>query len=342
MLRIDGSQGEGGGQVVRSSLTLALLTGQAIRIERIRAGRSKPGLQPQHVMCVKAAAAISGATYKGATVGSDQLFFEPREVRPGAYTFPIGTAGAAALVLQTVYLPLALRGHQASELVIEGGTHVPHSPCFHFLQTTWASYLRLMGLEIELEMPRAGFYPRGGGQIRARIQPARRVKPLILRDCPALSTAVVLSAVAGGLPESIAQRQGRRLMQCLKREGIETHLRLERWDALSPGTFAAVTFLQAPVPTLVFSLGERGKPAETVAEEAAEQAIRYRQAQCPVDAHSADQILLPLAFADGPSEYRLSELTRHLTTQVALLQQFCDRKIVWEGSEGLPATLRIS
>ena len=164
MIAIDGSQGEGGGQMLRSALALSILTGRPVKITDIRAKRSKPGLQPQHLMSVKAAGAVSGALYKGAAVGSSTLYFEPKDVRAGEYRFTIGTAGATGLVLHTVYLPLALRGDKESVVVIDGGTHVPSSPCYHFLETTWAEYLRRMGMEIELEMVRPGFYPRGGGR----------------------------------------------------------------------------------------------------------------------------------------------------------------------------------
>lgn len=345
MITIDGSQGEGGGQVLRSSLALSVLTGTPIRIENIRARRSKPGLQPQHNMCVKAAGAISGAIYKGAAVGSSTLYFEPKEVRSGPYHFSIGTAGATSLVLHTVYLPLALRGNSASEITIEGGTHVPMSPCFHFLETTWAAYLRKLGIDVKVEMVRPGFYPRGGGQIRAVIQPCREVQPLHLTSCPELTTASGFSAVAGELPEAIAKRQARRLAERLKREGIESNIRIEEWEAAnrfaSPGTVAAASFLQAPVPPLFFAIGERGKPAESVADDAADEAIRFREAKCPVDPHSADQLILPLAFAPGASEFRTTEITRHLTTHVGILKLFLDREITLEGSEGEPGTLKI-
>jgi RNA 3'-terminal phosphate cyclase (ATP) len=350
MLTIDGSQGEGGGQIRRSSLALSILTGTPVRIENIRARREKPGLQPQHLMSVKAAGAICGALFKGAAIGSTSLYFEPKDVRAGKYHFTIGTAGATGLVLQTVHLPLALRGEGPSEVVIDGGTHVPMSPCFHFLETTWAAYLRKMGFAIELEMVRPGFYPRGGGQIRAVIQPCREVKPLHLMTCPELTTASGFSAVAGGLPADIARRQARRLSERLKRVDVESHVRLEEWGEAagedggkkrrthegrklfqSPGTIAAVTFLQAPVPTSFFAIGERGKPAESVADDAADEAIRFRESKCPVDPHSADQIVLPLAFAVGASEYRTSDVDKHLPTHIDILKLFLDREITLEG-----------
>jgi RNA 3'-phosphate cyclase len=341
MIEIDGSEGEGGGQILRSALALSILTGRPFKLVNIRANRSKPGLQPQHLMCVRAAGTISGATYKGAAVGSSVLYFEPNAVKPGKYTFTIGTAGATSLVLHTVYLPLALRGDQPSEVTVTGGTHNQHAPCYHFLETTWAAYLRRMGFEIELAMPRPGFYPRGGGEIRAVIRPCSRVKGLTITTCPELTTAGGFSAFAG-LPESVGKRQARRLTVRLKSEGVESHIPIEEWQAANPGTVAAVIFRQAPVPPLFFGLGERGKPAESVADDAADEAIAFRDSGCPVDPHSADQLVLPLTFSPDASEYRTSEVTRHLTTNIATVRKFVDRTISVDGEEGQPGTVRIA
>jgi RNA 3'-terminal phosphate cyclase (ATP) len=340
MIEIDGSEGEGGGQILRSALALSILTRRPFRLINIRANRSQPGLRPQHLMCVKAAGAICNAVYKGASVGSSVLYFEPKELRSGKYHFSIGTAGATALVLHTVYLPLALHGIGPSEVTVTGGTHNDHAPCFHFLETTWNTYMRRLGLEIDLEMRRAGFYPRGGGEIHALIQPCSRVNGLNLTKCPELTTAGGFSAVAG-LPEGIARKQARRLATRLKQEGIESHIPLEEWEAMNPGTVAAVIFRQAPVPTLFYGLGERGKPAEAVADDAADEAIRFRDGQAPVDPHSADQLLLPLAFSQDASEYRTTEITRHTTTNIATVRRFVDRNISIDAPEGDAGTIRV-
>ncbi|MBX9578907.1 MAG: RNA 3'-phosphate cyclase [Gemmataceae bacterium] len=341
LVEIDGSEGEGGGQVLRSSLALSILTGRPFKLVNIRANRQKPGLQPQHAMSVRAAGAICGAQYKGATVGSSVLVFEPGAVKAGNYTFTIGTAGATALVLHTVYLPLALRGAGPSTVTITGGTHNTHAPCHHFNETTWGGYLKRMGIAVHQEMVRPGFYPRGGGEIRATIEPCPRVKGLTLTTCPELTTAGGFSAVAG-LPEGVARRQSKRLAARLKAEGLEPHIPLEEWDgAANPGTVAAVIFRQTPVPTLFYGLGERGKPAESVADDAADEAIRFRDGKAPVDPHSADQLLLPLVFSPDGSEYQTSEVTRHLTTNIATVGKFVDRGVVLEGREGEPGTVRI-
>src|SRR5262249_1323444 len=159
MIEIDGSQGEGGGQILRTSLALSLLTRKSFHLFNIRAGRAKPGLQPQHLMSVRAAAAIGQANLRGASKDSSDLVFEPGQVSAGRFHFPIGTGGATGLVLHTVYLPLALRGPGPSELILEGGTHVNVSPCFHFLDTTWRAYMELLGINVGMRMVRPGFYP---------------------------------------------------------------------------------------------------------------------------------------------------------------------------------------
>jgi RNA 3'-terminal phosphate cyclase (ATP) len=340
LVELDGAEGEGGGQILRSALALSILTGKPFKLINIRARRSKPGLQPQHLMCVKAAGTISGAVYKGASVGSAVLYFEPNAIRPGKYNFSIGTAGATSLVLHTVYLPLVLRAGTPCEITITGGTHNQHAPCYHFLETTWGAYLHQMGMTIELEMIRPGFYPRGGGEVRAVIHPCSRVNGLKVVACPELTAAGGFSAYAG-LPESVGRKQARRLSARLKSEGIEPHIPIEEWQAANPGTVAAVIFRQAPIPALFFGLGERGKPAEAVADDAVDEAIRFRDSGCPVDPHSADQLLLPLVFSPDASEYRTSEITRHLTTNIATVRKFVDREVELEGEEGQPGTVRI-
>jgi RNA 3'-terminal phosphate cyclase (ATP) len=342
LIEIDGSAGEGGGQILRSSLALAILTGRPFKLVNVRANRQRPGLQPQHLMSVRAAGAVCQARYKGASVGSSVLHFEPGEVKAGDYRFDIGTAGATGLVLHTVYLPLALRGSAPSTVTVTGGTHNAHAPCYHFNETTWAAHLRRLGIEVELEMVRPGFYPRGGGEVRAVVHPCPRVKGLTLTTCPALTTAGGFSAVAS-LPESVARRQARRLATRLKAEAVESHIPLEEWEgSRGPGSVATVVFRQAPVPTLFFGLGERGKPAEAVADEAADEAIAFRDGKAPVDPHSADQLLLPLAFSPDASEYRTSQVTRHLTTNIETVRRFVDRNITLDAGEGEPGTVRIA
>jgi RNA 3'-terminal phosphate cyclase (ATP) len=339
LLELDGSFGEGGGQILRTSLALALLTGRPFHLANVRAGRSKPGLQPQHLQSVRAAADVGGATLRGASLGSSDLVFEPGPVTPGKYRFDIGTAGATGLVLHTIYLPLALRGAVPSEITLIGGTHVTTSPCFHFLDTTWRRYLDQFGLQLSLRLTRPGFYPRGGGMVEVSIQPCARLKGFRSRERGPVK-ATGFSAVAG-LPESIARRQARRAKFRLEQYGLEVSLREETWEG-GPGSVLAVELDTAPTPTLFFGLGARGKPAEKVADEAVEQVTAYLDAgPAVVDSHSADQIVLPLALADGPSEFHVAQVTRHLTTNIAVIRQFLERDIVCEAEEGGPGVVRI-
>jgi RNA 3'-terminal phosphate cyclase (ATP) len=338
MIDIDGSFGEGGGQILRSSLTLALLTGQAFRLRNIRARRSRPGLQPQHLTAVRAAAEVGQAQTRGASVGSSQLEFVPQTVRPGDYRFAIGTAGATGLVLHAVYLPLALQD-APSNLAFEGGTHNDHAPCFHFLATTWRAYLERIVLPVELRLERPGFYPRGGGRFTARIPGGGRPRGLTLLERSPITRASGFSAVAG-LPDHIAKRQAARAAERLEHAGIEADIRLETWPG-GPGSVLGLTLDEAPVPTLFFGLGARGKRAEAVADEAADQVLAYAGGDAPVDEHSADQLVLPLAFAEGPSEYRVGRVTRHLLTNIEVVRKFIPRTITCDGAEGEPGTARI-
>jgi RNA 3'-phosphate cyclase len=339
MLELDGSMGEGGGQILRSSLALSLLTGRAFHLRNVRAGRQKPGLQPQHLMSVRAAAEIGQATLRGASRGSTDLVFEPGEVKAGPYRFDIGTAGSTSLVLHTIYLPLALRGKVPSALTLIGGTHVSTSPCYHFLDSTWRRYLAACGIHITLRMQRPGFYPRGGGVVEAFIQPCSSLHGVQLRERGTL-TASGFSAVAG-LDASIARRQARRARFRLEQHGLKVALREETWEG-GPGTVVAVELDTTPAPTLFFALGERGKPAERVADEACDAVIAYLEAApALVDSHSGDQLVLPLALANGPSEYHVAEVTRHLTTNIDVICCFLERSITCEGNEGAPSVVRI-
>ncbi len=334
-IEIDGSFGEGGGQILRTSLALSLLTGKAFHLRNVRAGRSKPGLQPQHLKSVEAAAAIGQARTRGASRGSTDLSFEPGEVRSGTYRFDIGTAGATGLVLHTIYLPLALHGREPSEVTLIGGTHVITSPSYHFNERTWRNYLAAMGLHISLRMDRPGFYPRGGGELRAFIQPCPALRGLTLAQRGEVSVRGI-SAVAG-LDRGIARRQARRARYRLEQDGLKVGIDEEVWEG-GPGTAIVLELDTRPAPTVFAGIGARGKPAEAVADDAVDEVRRYLNAsdRALVDLHSGDQLVLPLALAQGPSEYAVAEVTLHLTTNVAVIGLFLDREIVVEGAEGQP------
>jgi RNA 3'-terminal phosphate cyclase (ATP) len=340
MIEIDGAMGEGGGQILRTSLALSLITGKAFHLRRIRANRDRPGLRPQHLVCVRAAARIGDAQIQGATERSRELWFEPRTLRPGHYDFAIPTAGALSLVLHAVYLPLALRSSEVCDLVLEGGTHVKASPCFHFLETTWRRYLEEIGIRIALRLDRPGFYPRGGGRVHARIEPCTEPRVLQITQIERVHRITIQSAVAG-LPVSIAARQERQASERLWATGIPVESRIEEWPG-GPGTMLALILHVPAVPTLFFALGARGKPAERVADEAVDEALAYLDSPGGVDPHSADQLLLPLSLASGQSCYPVSAVTSHLLTNADVIGTFIDRAIRIDGTHGEPGMVTIN
>ncbi len=340
MIEIDGSEGEGGGQVLRTSLALALLTGKSFQLRNIRARRRpKPGLQPQHLTSVRAAATIGKAHVQGASLHSSDLVFEPGQVQAGSHRFDIGTAGATSLVLQTVYLPLALRASAASELTLTGGTHVRASPSFHFLDFTWRPYLATFGLPLSLEFKRPGFYPRGGGEARAVIQPAARLCGVHIAERGQVQIHGI--SASASLPEHVGRRQADQARKRLKQEGYKVHIDIEEWDG-GPGSVLVLVADAGQVPTTFVGLGERGKPAEKVADDAVDQLLHYLAQPAAVDVHSSDQIVLPLALAEGPSQFAVTAVAQHLLTNIAIIRRFVDRDIVCEGSEGQPGLVTIA
>jgi RNA 3'-terminal phosphate cyclase (ATP) len=341
LVEVDGAFGEGGGQILRTSLALALITERPFHLCRIRAGRSKSGLQPQHLMSVRAAAEIGQASVRGAVKGSQDLVFEPGAVTAGEYTFAIGTAGATGLVLHTVFLPLALRGHSLSRLTITGGTHVKASPSFQFLDITWRAYLQRLGLKVSLELEHTGFYPRGGGVIIAEIEPCAELRGGPIAADPRAEIRVTGIAGVAGLPMNIAERMRDRAISRLKKQRFTADIGTETWPG-GPGAGIALILEGPPAPTVFFGLGERGRPAERVADEAVDELLGHVAADATaVDPHSGDQLVLPLALAPGPSELRVSRVTQHLLTNVHVIRQFVPRDITCHVKEGNPGSVLI-
>jgi RNA 3'-terminal phosphate cyclase (ATP) len=339
MIEIDGTMGEGGGQVLRSALTLSLVTGQPVRLHRIRARRARLGLRFQHLMAVQAAVRVSGGRVAGDRVGSQELQFEPGAVTRGDYHFDIGTAGATALVLQTVLLPLALASGP-SRIAVTGGTHVPFSPCFHYLDWHWRVLMARMGLDFALEMPRAGFFPPGGGELRATIPGAAKVAGLYLPERGRLLGVRGLSAVAN-LPTEIAERQRGRALKLLSGLDCPVEIGIEVLPAASPGTVLCLLAAFEQGQACFFALGARGKRAELVAEEAASELLGFLATDGAVDRWLADQLLLPLACAGEPSVLRTAEVTLHLLTQAEVIRHFLPARITIDGAPGGPGAVRV-
>jgi len=342
LLSIDGSLGEGGGQILRTSLALSAITGRPIEIRNIRAGRQKPGLRPQHLKSVEAIGEICRAAIRGAEINSSLIRFEPGEVLAGDYQFEIGTAGATGLVLHTVYLPLALQD-QTSQVLITGGTHNPFSPCYHYLEQQWRPLLSAAGFRVSLKLDRAGFYPVGGGKIRAEILPARP-SGLQLTQRGKMTDLRGLSLVAN-LDIAIAERQKSQALRGLS--GVHNvHKRdigTGQLRAPSPGTAIILTAeFEGGARACYFGLGARGKRAEKVGDEAAKPMKEFLAGDATIDEYAADQLLLPLAFAPQVSDFRTAAITQHLLTNAEVIRMFLDTEIRIEGDLGQAARVVIA
>lgn len=339
MILIDGSEGEGGGQMLRSSLTLSILTGKPFKLVNIRAGRPKPGLAAQHLASVLAAAKLCRATYKGASLGSSVLVFEPGEVKAGKFEFKVGTAGAVGLVLQTIALPAALLGGAASEFTIAGGTHVAYAPCFDFLKTTWCSFLKLMGVDLDMELLKPGFYPRGGGAIRVIVHPSTGVVAKSFTGAVTFTAATVRSITAD-LPAHVCESGSARMVSVLNAAGVETVVAHDRWDN-GPSAVAIVEHRQGRVPLTFVAYGSKGVPMMEVGGDAAAQAVAWGRSGAAVDPYSGDQILLPLALAKQESTFTVSEVTQHLLTHRDIISRFLTTTIRIEGELGAPGRVSV-
>ncbi len=335
MLRLDGAFGEGGGQILRSALTLSLVTGKPFELINIRARRPQPGLRPQHLTCVKAAQKISRAKVTGAHKGSLSLRFEPQKIQPGHYVFDIGTAGAVSLVFQTVAIPLALAG--GGSLLLKGGTHVPYAPCYHYLAYVYTPMLSLLGYSFSLSLLRYGFYPVGGGEIKAQIKTKGKGTPLILTEPYTKKDVEIFSIVSKDLPHHICLRQARRAEALLSRKGFSFKTKLEKVSAPSPGTLVFLLLAEGVKRAGFFSLGRKGKPAEKVAEEACAELLAFYETGAALDPYLSDQILLPLAVEQVSFCFTSSCLTRHFFTNLWVIQKFLpDFRPLVEGREGTP------
>lgn len=321
MLRLDGSMGEGGGQVLRTALGLSLVTGQPFAIDRIRAGRAKPGLARQHLTAVLAAAEVGDAQVEGADLGSQRVTFKPRGVRAGAYRFAIGTAGSTTLVLQTI-LPALLSADAPSTVELVGGTHNPLAPPFDFLADTWAPLLRRMGAGLDLTLDRHGFYPAGGGQLRAQVTPAAwQAIELMERIAePRVRADIVWAKI----PPHVAEREARTLRDRLSLRADEVTTR--EVPSAGPGNAVMVRLSLGEVTELVTALGERSVRAEDVADDAAGAAQALLAVHVPVGAHLADQLLIPMALAGGGS-FRTVTPSLHTRTNAEVIERFLPVKL---------------
>jgi RNA 3'-terminal phosphate cyclase (ATP) len=338
MIHVDGAYGEGGGQLVRTALALAVARRVGVRLTGVRARRAKPGLQPQHLAAVRALAAIADADVEGDALGSTTLRFVPRALAGGVRHVDVAatraSAGSAALVFQAVLLPLAFAAGP-SWLTIRGGTHVPWSPPVHYLTAVFLPALAEIGVRAAVELVRWGWYPAGGGEIRASVAPTARLVGLVAPS-PGRAPVDALSAVSR-LHRRIADRQLRRVEERLAAAGVPFVPRCEEdATAVGPGT---LVFLAERARAGFASLGRRGVPAESIADEAVDALLDFRRSGAAVDEHLADQLLPYLALAEGESLLTCPCISSHLRTVAWLVPQLVPCRIDLE--EGPPARLRV-
>lgn len=323
MITIDGSQGEGGGQILRTALTLSLISQQPFKIINIRAGRPKPGLMRQHLIAVEASVLVGGGKAEGAHIGSCELMFTPGKVHSGTYTFAVGTAGSATLVLQTI-LPALLLTNGGSKLILEGGTHNPFAPPWDFLAKAFLPVLQKMGAGVHTVLDRYGFYPAGGGRFQVEIDPVTKLSVIDLEKRGDI-TGKSARAIIANIPVSIGHRECQTLAEklnwpqpCLSVEQVR--------DAMGPGNAVIVEVKSENITEIFTGFGERGVKAETVAKSLADKVLEYLAADVPVGEYLADQLMLPFALAKSGS-YRTLPLSQHSKTNLEVIKLFLDTEI---------------
>jgi len=327
-IHIDGSQGEGGGQILRSSLALSLVTGKPFTIDNIRANRSKPGLMRQHLTAVQAAAKVGQCEVENATTGSVRLDFCPVKVRGGDYLFDVGSAGSVTLVLQTV-LPALMLADEPSTLTLRGGTHNPMAPPFDFLERVYLPLVERLGTTIKTTLIRHGFYPAGGGEFRVAITPVKKLANLELLERGAIlqqKGTIILSR----LPNHIAASEKKSLIQKNKWSEESVHIEMVT-NSAGPGNVVMLELISENNTELFTGFGEIKVSAEAVVQRAVVQYEDYLSADVPVGQHLADQLMLPLGIAawqgSGTSSFRTHHLTQHSLTHIDILQRFLDIEI---------------
>lgn len=336
-IEIDGSFGEGGGQILRTCLSLSCVTGLPFRAFNIRAGRKEPGLKPQHLLSVRAAAEVSGAEVAGDALGSLELTFNPGPLRPANYLFDVGglasSAGSTGLVFQTIILPLAFAG-SGSRVTIRGGTHVEWSPPADYIRDVFLSAAARFSVRAELENPKKGYYPIGGGEIEAKVLPSRPpLSPVEVVERGAL-LSVTVSSCASNLPVDIARRQEKRAVERLHAASVRPEA--VSFTAPSPGrgTYLFILARFENITAGFSALGARGRRAEDVADEATDRFLSYFNRAGALDPHLSDQVAQCMALAKGRSTFTTTEVTPHLLTNIYVIERFLPVRFGVRGAPG--------
>lgn len=346
-LEIDGSMGEGGGQVLRTAVALSALLRKPIRVFNIRAKRSNPGLRPQHLAAVKTVAFLTGAKAEGLEVGSEQIVFTPGEANISNMVLDVGTAGSVPLVLQAL-MPVLAFSPRESSLVLKGGTNNLRAPPIDYIREVLVKALDSMGYRVKISVERRGFYPRGGGIVRFNSRPVEFLKPFSLTEFPGLKSVRIL-VYSARLPRHVAERIARSASSEISRRlRIEPLVEYELMTGEEPNapldTGCGIIILGTLENNIVFAssaLGERGKPSEKVGSEAALEFVRQVELKAPADKNLADQLVVYAALAKGVSALRTSEVTMHTLTTIRLVELFLPVKFQVEGGPGEPGGYRV-
>ncbi len=348
LIEIDGAQGEGGGQILRTSLTLAACLGKSVAIRNIRANRPAGGLRPQHVTAARAVARVCGVELADLGVGQTELVFRPKPPKAGAYVFEVGTAGSTSLVLQTVTLPLAL-ADGPSILKITGGTHNPKAPCFEYLAHVWVPFVREIGLGMGIGMQQAGFYPHGGGTVVAQIDggtTGEALKPMNLAQRGEMTSLQGVVRTAN-CPINVGYGLRRAALLQIGRRGLDKiDMEIKLLKAVDEGAYCVVWAEFDRSRTAFVGVTGKGKTPEGAAGEAVGELGDFldqeKSGGAALDPYAADQVMLPLALAPSTSAYTASKITDHCLTNAAVIEQITGRSVQIEGDKGKRGTITIT
>ncbi|MHA1505960.1 MAG: RNA 3'-terminal phosphate cyclase [Candidatus Asgardarchaeia archaeon] len=348
LIEIDGSMGEGGGQILRMSLALASVLEVPIRVYNIRKRRPRPGLMPQHLNVVRILSQITEADVLGANIGSRDVVFKPKRIKGGSYRVDIGTAGSISLILQAI-LPAAVFADDEVEMEVIGGTDTFWAPPIDYMRFVFIPILRKMGADIEIELIKRGHYPRGGGRVRIHVNPSEKLKAIKITERGEIKSIKGISHCVR-LPPHVAERQARAAEEFIRKNGFENldiDIELEYYERgkdphIGPGS-GIVLWTLSDGDSILGSdaLGERGKPAERVGSECAEKLIKHIRSGAALDSHMGDMLIIWMLIADGKSEISTSELTMHTKTCIELSKIFADTKIEVSGGIGKPSKITV-